>query len=315
MTFLEAMSDYIDISDSFDSANMKVSAYVESTMNELSLNNKKAELKVMQESGNDDDLFALYEQAEEGAIVKLKKAIVAIIEAFKQFISNLKDKVVRIVVSKTTKETLNKVEKKVKLNPFIAKKKVQVIDKKKPLKVINSYKSDCDKAIAKIKGGVFKQSDIEGILSKRDKFDEDYKKSVAGTAALTTVAVGVLIKEINKELSELPQAITKVSNETSQAVENLVKSIDDPETATSIRGAYSAAANFRTKLGKYESNELVDSIMNHISVLKKEVAKIKGDTEADVIKESAEDINDDVDSFLENGYDSDALLAELEDLF
>ena len=55
--------------------------------------------------------------------------------------------------------------------------------------------------------------------------------------------------------------------------------------------------------------------MNHISVLKKEVAKIKGDTEADVIKESAEDINDDVDSFLENGYDSDALLAELEDLF
>ena len=37
MTFLEAMSDYIDISDSFDSANMKVSAYIESTMNEYNI--------------------------------------------------------------------------------------------------------------------------------------------------------------------------------------------------------------------------------------------------------------------------------------
>ena len=73
MTFLEAMSDYIDISDSFDSANMKVSAYIESTMNELSLNNKKAELTVMQESGNDDDLFALYELILKKRIKKAKK--------------------------------------------------------------------------------------------------------------------------------------------------------------------------------------------------------------------------------------------------
>lgn len=314
MSFLEAMSNYIDISDNYDKNNMQIDAYIESTLNHYAIDLKRASLKVFKESGTDDDLNFLYEEAQEGAIVKIKNAVIAVLKAFKDFITDLKDKVVRIVVSKTTRMTLDKVEKKVNMNPFIKKKKVQVIDKNKPLKVINSYKSDCDKMIAKIKGGVFKQLDIDGILKKRDNFEEDYKKAIAGTAAMTTVTVGVLVKEINKELTELPKAIEKVSKETSQAVENLVNSIKDEETATSIRGAFTAAANFRTKLGKVEANELVDSIMNRVSVLKKEVAKIKGQTEADSISESYFDDIEDVDSFMETGYDSDALLEELEDL-
>lgn len=315
MVFLEAMSDYIDISDEFDKANMTVTTFVESVCADLDINIQKSELKVMTESGTDDDLAYLVEAATEGAIAKIKKTVQVIIEAFKKFISDLKDKVVRVVVNKTTRDTLSKVEKKVKLNPFIARKKVQVVDKKKPLAVIEKYKNKCDKNIAKVKGGIFKQSDVEGIFKDRDDFDKDYKAAVAGTAAMTTITVANLIKTINSELDSLPKTIDSIGKETTEIVNRFCDSIEDDEVIASTRAAYSACANFRTKLGKYESNEHVDFIMQAISVLKKEVAKIKGNTEADVAKESTEgDDFDGAESFFEDGYDSESLLAELEDL-
>lgn len=315
MVFLEAMSDYIDISDEFDKANMTVTTFVESVCADLDINIQKSELKVMTESGTDDDLAYLVEAATEGAIAKIKKTVQVIIEAFKKFISDLKDKVVRVVVNKTTRDTLSKVEKKVKLNPFIARKKVQVVDKKKPLAVIEKYKNKCDKNIAKVKGGIFKQSDVEGIFKDRDDFDKDYKAAVAGTAAMTTITVANLIKTINSELDSLPKTIDSIGKETTEIVNRFCDSIEDDEVIASTRAAYSACANFRTKLGKYESNEHVDFIMQAIGVLKKEVAKIKGNTEADVAKESTEgDDFDGAESFFEDGYDSESLLAELEDL-
>lgn len=315
MVFLEAMSDYIDISDEFDKANMTVTTFVESVCADLDINIQKSELKVMTESGTDDDLAYLVEAATEGAIAKIKKTVQVIIEAFKKFISDLKDRVVRVVVNKTTRDTLSKVEKKVKLNPFIARKKVQVVDKKKPLAVIEKYKNKCDKNIAKVKGGIFKQSDVEGIFKDRDDFDKDYKAAVAGTAAMTTITVANLIKTINSELDSLPKTIDSIGKETTDIVNRFCDSIEDDEVIASTRAAYSACANFRTKLGKYESNEHVDFIMQAIGVLKKEVAKIKGNTEADVAKESTEgDDFDGAESFFEDGYDSESLLAELEDL-
>ena len=168
----------------------------------------------MTESGTDDDLAYLVEAANEGAIAKIKKTVQVIIEAFKKFISELKDRVVRVVVNKTTRDTLSKVEKKVKLNPFIARKKVQVVDKKKPLAVIEKYKNKCDKNIAKVKGGIFKQSDVEGIFKDRDDFEKDYKAAVAGTAAMTTITVANLIKTINSELDSLPKTIDSIGKET-----------------------------------------------------------------------------------------------------
>lgn len=314
MVFAEAMRDYITISDSFDLNSMKIDTFVESTMNELDINLQRSELKVLTESGTSDDLAYLFEAAEEGAIVKVKKAILAVIEAFKKFISDLKDRIVRVIVTKTTRDTLNKVEKKVKLNPFVARKKVKITDKKKGLSVINKYKSICDKDIAKVKAGIFKEKDIKSIFEDRDNFESDYKKAIAGAAAVTTITVAQLCKMVNDELNALPNVITKIGNETSASVEKLCDSLEDDEVIASTRAAYTACANLRSKLGKAEANEYVDSIMEGMSVLKKEVAKIKGNIEADVAKESTEDIDHKIDDLFQEGYDSEALLAELEDL-
>lgn len=300
--FLEAFQDYIDLVDYYESVDMKVDAYVEATIRELNINREESELKVMQESGTEEDLQYLYTEAEEGALAKIKKAIRTIIEAFKQFCSDLKSKVVRIIVNAETKTTLKKIEKKVKLNPFFARKKVQVIDKKKPLKVIADYKSKAEKHLAKVKSGVFKESEITAINRDKDNYASAYKAAIAGTAATITVTVVKLLADINAEYNALPGHIDKIDKETSQILENLCTSLDKEEQAV-VKAAFTTAANFRAKLARDEANEHVDAIMNKISVLKKSVLKAKdGDkVQANPIKESSEDEEDGYDAFEESG--------------
>ena len=317
MSFVESFSDYIDLTNEYDVASRKIDTYLEYAINELDINLQKSELKVLTESGTDEDLKYFSEAAEEGAIVKIKKACIAVIEAFKKFISDLKDRVVRVIVTKTTRETLDKVEKKVKLNPFIRKKKVQVTDKKRAMKVINKYKAKCDKNIAKVKAGIFNQTAVEGIFKDRDDFDREYKVAVTGAAALATFTVGELIVKVNSELNELPNVVSKIGKETTDAVEKLCEGLADEDAATSTKAAYTACANLRSKLGKAEANESVDFIMQAMSVLRKEVAKIKGSIESDVATESYDDFDsfdEDIDHLYEESYDSEALLTELEDL-
>ena len=210
---LEAHADYCELSDKFDTRNMKINAYLESTIRQFNINTEHAQLKVIQESGTMDDLEYLEEQANEGAIAKIKAVIQKIIDAFKEFISTLKSKVVRVICNRETKSTLNKVQQKIKFNPILARKKVKVIDKKKPLKIIKQYQSKCDKHISRAKAGVFKESEIQSIYSDRDKYDADYKKAVAGTAALITIAVSKLVQEINAEYGQLPKHIDGIDKE------------------------------------------------------------------------------------------------------
>lgn len=318
--FLEAFQDYCDISDSFDTKSMKIDAYLEASIREFDINCEEAELKVMQESGTSDDLSYFYEEATDGALAKIKKALVAILEAFKQFCSDLKSKVVRIIVNAETKNVLKKVGQKVKLNPILARKKVQVVDKKKPLAVIKKYKAKCDKHIAKVKAGVFKESEIKGIYDDKERYSADYKKVIAGTAAMTTITVVKLLAEINAEYGALPKHIDGIDKETSEVMKNFISTLDKEEKAAA-KAAYTTCANFRTRLAKDEANEHVDAIMHKISILKKEVLKVKDKTEVKDVSESV-DYDDDLDglfdgfmesSDLDDGFDFDQYMESTSD--
>lgn len=329
--FNDALLDYVDVIDTFDKRNVKIDSYIESAMMELDINRNESELKVLQESGTLDDLNYLYTEAEEGALTKLKNAIKAILKNFMEFIKNLKTKVVRLVTNQATDTVLKKVQKKLKLNPFLSKKKVKVIDKRKPLKVIAAYKSKADKSIARVASGVFKEKEITSIHQDIDSFEGAYKASVAGAAALVTTTVGKLVMELRNEVSALPDHIDKVDKETSDVVEKLIASLDKEE-ATAVRAAFTTCANFRTKLGQKEASEHLDAIMDKLRVLRRDVLKTPdGKTASTPVKEGAEDDWDDADDifgesaddlfdgFLEesgndyglDGYTADDLLDEL----
>lgn len=293
---LEAFENFYNISNEYDIRDKKVGAYLEAAQREFAINVKQAEIKVIEESGTDSDLQFLTEAAEEGLVTKLKNGISAIIKAFTEFISDLKDKVVRIIVKKESRDQLRKIEKKVKLNPLLSKKKVKISDKKAEMKLIKKYENECDKIIAKIlaKGGNVQVNVIGGL---QDSFDGSYRKVIAASAASMTITLGALVALINKQIDELPTALNGVGKDTSAALQKLLNSAIDDEAAASCKAAYSAVARFRSSLGKKEANLEVQSLMENVKEAKR---ALKIDKSKPVVGESVEDSYDyDYEDFTE----------------
>ena len=292
--YQEAAEDSLAIDRAFDIRMMKLDSFTEAVDRELSINMAKAELKCMMEDGTEADLAYLEEAAEEGALAKFKKMIQAVIDAFKEWVSQKKSKVISKIASKEARLVLGKAEKKVKINPILARKKVQVMSSKKPLGVINSYKSKNDKVLAKTVKGIISESTMKTIGDTKESFREDFKNSISGTTAYVTVTVAALLAELNSEIDKLPSYVDKMEGSTSQALERL-KTTCTEEAASAATAATNAAANFGAELAKEEINVVVDSIMNKMSVLKNQVLHAK-DTEINnvkPVKESADDFDSD----------------------
>lgn len=288
--FQEAAEDSLSIDKDFDVRMMKLDSFTEAVERELDINMAQAELKCMMEDGTADDQAYLEEAAEEGALAKLKKMIQAVIDAWKAWISQKKTKVIAKICSAEARSVLAKTEKKVKINPILARKKVEVMNGKKALGVIHSYKSKNDKILGKTVKGIVTESTMKTVADTKESFREDYKNAIAGSAGATMITVAALLTELNSEIGTLPSYVDKMENVTSQTLERL-KTTCTEEAAVAATAATNAAANFAAELAKEEVNVMVDSIMNKMGALKKIIhAK---DTEVKPVKPIKEYTEDD----------------------
>ena len=280
--YQEAAEDSLAIDRAFDIRMMKLDSFTEAVDRELSINMAKAELKCMMEDGTDDDQAYLESAAEEGAIGKLKKMIDAVIAAWKEWISQKKTKVISKICSAEARAVLSKAEKRAKINPFLSKKKVEIMDGKRPLGVIRAYKAKNDKILAKTVKGIVTESTMKTVADTKESFREDFKNAIAGKAGVATITVAALLAQLNSDIGKLPSYVDKMESSTSQALERLKASCTE-EAAAAATAATNAAANFGAELAKEEVNVMVDSIMNKMSVLKSEVLHAK-DTEVKPVK-------------------------------
>lgn len=280
--FQEAAEDSLAVDKTFDVRMMKLDSFTEAVDRELEINIAKAELKCMMEDGTDDDQAYLESAAEEGAIGKLKKMIDAVIAAWKEWISQKKTKVISKICSAEARAVLSKAEKRAKINPFLSKKKVEIMDGKRPLGVIRTYKAKNDKILAKTVKGIVTESTMKTVADTKESFREDFKNAIAGKAGVTTITVAALLAQLNSDIGKLPSYVDKMESSTSQALERLKASCTE-EAAAAATAATNAAANFGAELAKEEVNVMVDSIMNKMSVLKSEVLHAK-DTEVKPVK-------------------------------
>ena len=298
--FQEAAEDSLAVDKAFDVRMMKLDSFTEAVDRELEINIAKSELKCMMEDGTDDDQAYLESAAEEGAIGKLKKMIDAVIAAWKEWISQKKTKVISKICSAEARAVLSKAEKRAKINPFLSKKKVEIMDGKRPLGVIRTYKAKNDKILAKTVKGIVTESTMKTVADTKESFREDFKNAIAGKAGVTTITVAALLAQLNSDIGKLPSYVDKMESSTSQALERLKASCTE-EAAAAATAATNAAANFGAELAKEEVNVMVDSIMNKMSVLKSEVLHAK-DTEVKPvkpIKESADTEGEELGSAFE----------------
>ena len=111
-----------EMTNEIDMKLLKLQLFNEAAKREFELNKQQAEIKVLKESGTQSDLNMLYEAAEEGLINKMQRSLKAAIEALKEFIKKIIDKIKSIFQSKQGKETLDKMED-------ICNKVMQIADK------------------------------------------------------------------------------------------------------------------------------------------------------------------------------------------
>lgn len=220
---------------------MKIDTVMEAAKRQLSINYKSAELKVMQECGTSEDLAYLYEEAEAGLIETVARAIDKIIEAIKKFFADMRDKVLTIITSKENKETLKKIEKKVKLFPLIGRKKIIIEDIKSQNKVIEEHQSKLMKLKAKAKSG---QEVTEDDVAEVEKsFMEKYGK-IIGVGAAITITVSSAIALLDERIAEVAADLKKIE---ADSIDFMTDAKRADRIGASLSRAYSSIAKAKSK--------------------------------------------------------------------
>lgn len=274
--FFSEAAEALDAIDSAMQMNlMKGQMIAESVEREYDLNIAQAELKCMKERGSADDLMYLEEAASEGAAAKLKKIIDRIIQIWKDFCTSIRNKVMSKICSAEARQTLTKAEKKIKINPILARKKVEVININRPLGVINKYRSQVDKQSAKIIKGIVSETTAKTLGDTRDEFRAAFNKSIAGSAAVKMITVAAVVTELNSCIEKLPKLVDTCENTHTIVLDKLKATVSD-DTAAAATAMTQACMNFRTELAKEELNQHFAYTMDLMSALKKAVIKVKG---------------------------------------
>ena len=199
MSFTEMVNELDHMSAVTESTTDKIIAFVEAGYAELKTNISAAELKVIEESGTEDDLKILIEAAEEGFIVRAKKSIEKIIETIKKYIKEAKEKIKEFFEKKETDEKLSKIQQIIQNNPKLKNEKVKIVDTKRVKAVIDKYESDVRTKLAKLKPTKTTEKDVEDIKERRVQFVKDHKAAVAATVTVTVAAaVGVVIALVHE---------------------------------------------------------------------------------------------------------------------
>lgn len=261
---IELINKYLyEAEQNFDLTMMKVDAVSEAAIRQYNINCASAELKVMQESGTDDDLAYYCEEAEKGFVASLVAILEKIKDAIVKFFSELKDKMLSLFTRKETNDAIEKIEKKVKIFPLFGRKKVMVPD-------VNAQKKEAEKAmskLARIKARLFSghKVSVDEVDEVEKSFMEAHGKQI-GVAAAATVTIGaalVYLKSIMKKAPEDCKGLNKAAKNMLDDCKKLA-GISDAENASVIRALAGAVAS----ISKTTASGLVGSVKRTMTSIK-----------------------------------------------
>lgn len=262
---------------------------------------------------NFDQLMVMKEEAETGILASIAKAIDKIIETFKKFYQEMKIKVLSKVVKEDFKQQVDKVEKKVKLNPFFARKKVKIDNTEKQSGVIAWFQGELQKLMSKIKGG----KDV--TADELDDLDDEYKKrfnAVSTASAMVETTVSNAIASAKRAVAKIGDSLDSAYKFTNAQLKNAKDAAAG--AASEIAGRLRRLASMASAAGKDMINVIVNAVLSVLSAIRQAAAKVTGkvkdeeevnesvevtsdeDLESmadEILKESAKD---DVDSILSN---------------
>lgn len=312
-----------EMTNEIDMKLLKLQLFNEAAKREFELNKQQAEIKVLKESGTQSDLNMLYEAAEEGLINKMQRSLKAAIEALKEFIKKIIDKIKSIFQSKQGKETLDKMEDICNKNPNVKNQKIKITDIDKEQKCLQKGIDKLSSIIAKIKGGYNKDSFNKEIDDVIEETNRERAKIIAIGAGITvTVGAAIaLIKKYTKTSEDIGKnaiyAVDKNSelNEINDVMSNISGTdIDDDEALQAAKlgnDKVIKAKNAQINLCKERMSSVLNFIKTTGNKLRGKV--ISRDLEKEM-NESTEYIDVSIDSSLDDVNDV-AVESYLESLY
>lgn len=290
-----------EASNQFDLSKLRIDAVMEAAVRELSINYEEAQLKVLKENGTADDLAYLYEEADNGLLETVIKAIEKIKDAIIKFFSDMSDKILEIFTKKENKEVVDKLEKKVKLLPLVGRKKIIIEDYSKQEKVVDEHMGMLKKLKAKfISGQKVETADVEEVSKS---FKEKYAKAIGVAAAITvTVSAGIVIyrKYGDKLVAGVKERKNEIVGYLDSLKDNINNRVQNAHVAQSLADAASTIA-------KNAQQGLTQCTTGVLSAIKKAISGA-GKTAVDVKSASkilGESTDDELTKDLSNNKESD----------
>lgn len=180
MTFDEAFDILESAGNDSQLVIEKACIFIEACKRDLQTNYKEAELKVIKESGTEDDLTYLYGEANNYYTEKVTDALAKAANAVVEFAKKLLEMIKNVFQSKKAKDTLDAAEKAVATDPNLKNEKVKI--------------HPFDKLIKKIDEGLAKLKTLKAKRKAGSSADgKDIDEIVEGCSKTKTaiVAVGI----------------------------------------------------------------------------------------------------------------------------
>lgn len=309
MAFEVAEQNAVLAATSLGIALMEAEAALENAIEETNLFIEEANFKVMTEGGTEDDLRYYREEASNGFIATAKEVILKIIDAIKTFFSELKEKVIKLFAAKDIDANLDKVEKKIKMNPILKNKKIKINDGDKKKEAIKEHKENLAKLLAKCTGG--ESVSVEDVEEEEERFNKAW---IAAAGATVTLAFGAVIAAVKKARDDLGKTIGAAEDDIMARIKAAQKKVDkiaDPEKAATLTKLCQSAA----KAAKKEGETILNAMLDMWKAVKNAVSRSR-DADDDVFDESTnpyEGLDEFDDEDTDDG-DVDAFIDALNDL-
>lgn len=206
-----------EINSAYDINTMRINAVVEAANRQREINFHEAELKVMQESGTDDELAMLIEAAESDFVENIQKALDALRQAVIKFFSECRQKLVDLMSKRDDANKLDQLEKRMKLIPLIGKKKVMVEDYDAEIALAKKHLKDLAGLTAKLRGK--QEVDASAVAAVKKSYDDAHGDLIGASNAK--------IVSINEAVKMAKKMIASGNAELKEREETALKACDD----------------------------------------------------------------------------------------
>lgn len=274
-----------EINSAYDINTMRINAVVEAANRQREINFHEAELKIMQESGTDDELAMLIEAAESDFVENIQKALDALRQAVIKFFSECRQKLVDLMSKRDDANKLDQLEKRMKLIPLIGKKKVMVEDYDAEIALAKKHLKDLAGLTAKLRGK--QEVDASAVAAVKKSYD-DAHGDLIGASNAKTVSINDAVKMAKK-------MIASGNAELKEREETALKACDDAKKDAEKANANVAnqIANVICHICKTAQNDYHRCVNGIMASIKKAIGGYKAEQKtadkAEVKKESTEE--------------------------